>query len=182
MTKVWESRLPLMQKMVLLAMADHARDDGSKCFPSLEHLAWKCSLRRTQVKLYRARLRAKGILIKVRGGFRGQTAEYWIDEGKFPMDPERGADSDLFPPPKGVGKRHEKRSEVRPPIIRNRQGKRARSASIERERRARALPFHPLPPPKRTRGSRPACGKPQGPEQLEFFRRFEEVARKKSLD
>ncbi len=44
MGKVFELDVPAMKKLVLLAMADHARDDGTGCYPAIGTLAAKTSL------------------------------------------------------------------------------------------------------------------------------------------
>ena len=43
MAKAWEMPIPSGQKMVLLALCDHANDDG-ECYPSQKKLAKKCSM------------------------------------------------------------------------------------------------------------------------------------------
>ena len=43
MAKAWEMPIPTGQKMVLLALCDHANDDG-ECYPSQTKLAKKCSM------------------------------------------------------------------------------------------------------------------------------------------
>ena len=43
MSKAWEMPIPSGQKMVLLALCDHANDDG-ECYPSQTKLAKKCSM------------------------------------------------------------------------------------------------------------------------------------------
>jgi biotin operon repressor len=43
MAKAWEMPIPTGQKMVLLALCDHANDDG-ECYPSQKKLAKKCSM------------------------------------------------------------------------------------------------------------------------------------------
>ena len=43
MSKAWEMDIPSGQKMVLLALCDHANDDG-ECYPSQKKLAKKCSM------------------------------------------------------------------------------------------------------------------------------------------
>ena len=43
MAKAWEMPIPSGQKMVLLALCDHANDDG-ECYPSQTKLAKKCSM------------------------------------------------------------------------------------------------------------------------------------------
>lgn len=43
MSAAWDMALPMGQKMLLLALCDHANDDGV-CYPSQEKLAQKCSM------------------------------------------------------------------------------------------------------------------------------------------
>lgn len=50
MTAVWEIDLPHSEKLLLLALADNANDEGH-CWPSIETLARKCSIgRRTVIR------------------------------------------------------------------------------------------------------------------------------------
>lgn len=42
MSNAWDTNIPMAQKMVLLALCDHANDDG-ECWPSQDKLAGKCS-------------------------------------------------------------------------------------------------------------------------------------------
>lgn len=85
MSRVWKCDLPPNLTLVLLAMADIARDDGSRCYPSVDFLAWKCNYSRRQIQNIIGSLRAKAILLVVRndqGGRgmdgRGQSTEYLI--------------------------------------------------------------------------------------------------------
>ena len=41
MSQVWELDINHSEMIVLLAMADHADDDGQNCYPSNAYLAWK---------------------------------------------------------------------------------------------------------------------------------------------
>ena len=41
MALAWEARLPITEKLVLLALADNASDEGH-CFPSITTLVRKC--------------------------------------------------------------------------------------------------------------------------------------------
>lgn len=61
MTQVWSAVLPATEKLVLLALADHANDDGY-CFPSYSSLARRCSLSDRQVRRTVAKLADRGIL------------------------------------------------------------------------------------------------------------------------
>jgi hypothetical protein len=85
MSAVWELDLPQNQKLVLLAFADHADDDGI-CYPSVARIAWKSGYSERQVKAIGKELRAAGLMELVRNadGGRGKTAVYRIR-------PEKGA-------------------------------------------------------------------------------------------
>jgi hypothetical protein len=48
MTKAWELDLKSNEKLVLIAMADHANDDGD-CYPSVTKMAVKCGMTRQGV-------------------------------------------------------------------------------------------------------------------------------------
>lgn len=61
MAKAWEMDMPQGQKMVLLALCDHANDDGT-CFPSQEKLAQKCSTTDDTVGRHIKWLKKHGVL------------------------------------------------------------------------------------------------------------------------
>ena len=61
MTLVWETPLPDSEKLVLLALADWANDDGV-CWPSVKTLAKKCSKSERTVQNAVRSLRVKGHL------------------------------------------------------------------------------------------------------------------------
>lgn len=44
MGMVWNYHVTGNERDVLLAMADHAHDDGSSCYPSVPRLAWKIGI------------------------------------------------------------------------------------------------------------------------------------------
>lgn len=95
MAQVWECDLDHSQQSVLLALADHARDDGTYCFPSVARVAWKTgySVRQTQRILKQLRYDL-GILILVEdGGKVGSTNQYTIDlskaKKKKPFEPHQ---------------------------------------------------------------------------------------------
>ena len=78
MSRVFELSIPAMEKFLLLAMADHARDDGTGCYPSVGRLARKTSLSERGVQKLIRRMEQKGFLVargKAKGG-RGITVEY----------------------------------------------------------------------------------------------------------
>ncbi len=64
MGAVFELEIPATEKLVLLAMADHARDDGTGCYPSINRLAKKTSLTKRGVYKVIKRLRAAQLVIK----------------------------------------------------------------------------------------------------------------------
>lgn len=80
MSQVWECVLPPNLTLVLLAMADIADHDGTRCYPSVAHLAWKCAYSPRQIQRTIQELRAKGILLVVShdAGGRGNATEYII--------------------------------------------------------------------------------------------------------
>jgi hypothetical protein len=78
------------EKLVLLAMADHADDDGTKCFPSVARLSLKTSFSRRGVQKVIARLTKKGFLLAA-GRRREGTIEYRIMVAKS----ERGSQGEL---------------------------------------------------------------------------------------
>lgn len=80
MARVFELDVPSVEKLVLLAMADHARDDGTGCYPSMGGLARKTSQSRRGVQLIVRRLERKGLLTAtfISNGGRGKATEYRI--------------------------------------------------------------------------------------------------------
>ena len=80
MGEVWELKLDHATSHVLLAMADHARDDGSRCFPSVGYLSWKTNYSLRQVQRILVSLENTGIIIPVayQNGGRGFATEYQL--------------------------------------------------------------------------------------------------------
>jgi Helix-turn-helix domain len=68
------------EKLVLLAMADHARDDGTGCYPSIELLARKTSQSRRGVQKIMRRLEDFGLIApsKVSRGGPRRSTEYTL--------------------------------------------------------------------------------------------------------
>ena len=64
MTKVWETNLPPGEKLVLLALADQAGDDGRQCWPSVETIAHKSGQGERTVRRALASLEEKGHLTR----------------------------------------------------------------------------------------------------------------------
>lgn len=82
MAAVWESDLPSGEKFVLLALADHARDDGSKVYPAIKTISRKTGFSRRTVQRHIHCLESKGILSAVRKDV-GRTIEYFIRGDKL---------------------------------------------------------------------------------------------------
>ena len=65
MSIAWDMSLPMGQKMLLLALCDHANDEGV-CYPSQERLATKCSMARRTVVSHLQWLEEHGLVSKER--------------------------------------------------------------------------------------------------------------------
>lgn len=81
MSKAWELDIPTNEKMLLLALCDHANDDGV-CYPSYDLLQIKCSFARATVSANLKRLEAKNLVSKkLRNQSEGgrKTTVYTID-------------------------------------------------------------------------------------------------------
>lgn len=81
MSHVWELELPSEHQQVMLALADHAHDDGSECFPSIRYLAWKTGKSGRTVSRIMSQLRENGLIIPtafLEGG-RGHPTKYTIN-------------------------------------------------------------------------------------------------------
>ena len=79
-----EADLKHPEQSILVAMADHARDDGTKVFPSVERIAWKTGYSVRQVHRIIANLKAMGVLVVVKTGKKGENTEYRIVLSKAP--------------------------------------------------------------------------------------------------
>lgn len=78
MGTIFELSIPPTEKLVLLAMADHARDDGTGCYPSIATLAKKTSLSRRGTQKLVARLKASRLIDDTGKTSRFGTVEYSI--------------------------------------------------------------------------------------------------------
>jgi len=67
------------QKVVLVALADHAEDDGSRVYPGVERLTYKTSLSERTVRRALSDLREKGLLIVIKESTYHKSTEYRID-------------------------------------------------------------------------------------------------------
>lgn len=70
MSWVWEQDLSTTKKMLLLAIADHADDEGENAWPSKARLALKCNISESQVRRHLRELEADGWIAteRQRGG------------------------------------------------------------------------------------------------------------------
>ncbi len=92
---VWRLELPHNKAWLLMALADHAHDDGTRCYPGVGKLAWKTGYGARQVRRILHDLRGDGIIEAVafaKGG-RGLATEYTLYLGRGTMKPLYEADS-----------------------------------------------------------------------------------------
>lgn len=78
MSEVWESELPQGQKFVLLAMADHANDEGRNAYPSIARLAERCSVDQRTVQRTLRALEASGYLVVERAAKQHSPTSYRV--------------------------------------------------------------------------------------------------------
>ncbi|KKK80250.1 hypothetical protein LCGC14_2825380 [marine sediment metagenome] len=83
MTLVWRSDLPANHKLVLLAYADHANDDGSSVYPGEDWMAAKTSYTGGNIRRVTKELVEAGFLHRVKRGQTGQRAEWEVDVPKL---------------------------------------------------------------------------------------------------
>ena len=62
MTEVWKLDLQAPRKMVLLALADNANDEGTNCFPSVATIVEKCSMSERTVQGHLQALEETGLI------------------------------------------------------------------------------------------------------------------------
>jgi Helix-turn-helix domain len=79
MGELFKRQLTQTQLVVALALADHAKDDGTDVFPGVGYVAWKVDKSRRQVRRIMRELEALGMLVKVADAQRHRPTEYSID-------------------------------------------------------------------------------------------------------
>lgn len=90
---VYEREVNHAQQSILVAMADHADDDGRHCFPSVPFIAWKTGYSQRQVQRCIGELRQIGCLLVEREATRYRPTEYRIVLAALPAkEPFAGAD------------------------------------------------------------------------------------------
>jgi Helix-turn-helix domain len=78
MGAIFDLAIPPSEKLMLLAMADHARDDGTGCYPAIATLAKKTSLSRRGTQKLIRRLQAAGYIADTGKISRFGTIEYTL--------------------------------------------------------------------------------------------------------
>ncbi len=79
MSMVFDAQLKSNQKLVMLALADHANDMGGRVFPSIERVAHKVCLSKRQVQRIMNDLRKEGLIHMTHKASRHRPREYRID-------------------------------------------------------------------------------------------------------
>lgn len=112
MSFVWELALPPTEKIVLLALADQASDEGRQCWPSVARIARRCGLAHRTIRDALGRLEAKGHL--TRDHRDGATTDYRIhpdmsapramDAAGRPTADAPGATLASLPPSRGASR------------------------------------------------------------------------------
>nr|WP_101127829.1 helix-turn-helix domain-containing protein [Neisseria meningitidis] len=98
MSAAWDMDLPMGQKMLLLALCDHANDDGV-CYPSQEKLAKKCSMGERTVISHIQWLERHGIVSRERrqNTQRRKSDLYQITLGNYTAEPANSAPANSAP-------------------------------------------------------------------------------------
>ncbi len=111
MAQVWDSPLPPNQRLVLLAYADHANDDGTSVYPGESRMVTKTGYSAGNIRKITAALIRDGWLYQVAAGRRGQRAAFTVNVRKllgaqddtqtvgigYPNDEVRVSESSLKP-------------------------------------------------------------------------------------
>lgn len=74
--QVWFREVRGSERDVLLAMADHGDDDGTRIYPSMDYLAWKVGLSKRRTQQIVSAMRERGVLIVVREATRYDPTHY----------------------------------------------------------------------------------------------------------
>jgi len=94
MTLAWQTTMPSGRKLVLLALCDHANQQG-ECYPSVEVIARKCSMGQRTVQQHMGDLEAAGIVVR---HFRqGRSTLYQINPCHFGIPAESAVAQSSYP-------------------------------------------------------------------------------------
>ena len=77
MTEVWKLDLQAARKMVLLALADNANDEGTNCYPSVGTIVEKCSMSERTVQGHLQSLEETGLIQRKERS--GRSTHYTLD-------------------------------------------------------------------------------------------------------
>lgn len=83
--QVWFRDVRGSERDVLLALADHAHDDGTEIRPSMDYLAWKVGIGKRQAQRIVSSMRERGALIAVRESTRYEPTHYRMDLDALPL-------------------------------------------------------------------------------------------------
>ena len=84
MHEVFGKEVDHSEQAVLLAMADHADDEGGSCFPSVDRIAYKTGYKPRNVIRVMGELRQKGVLEVVAHATAQRSTEYRIHLERLP--------------------------------------------------------------------------------------------------
>lgn len=79
-----EMDLPRPWASVLIAMGDHADDDGKHCFPSVDKIAWKANYKWRQVVNIMRDMEKAGVITRVANATQRRPTEYQINFDSVP--------------------------------------------------------------------------------------------------
>lgn len=87
MSRVWELDLSNAESYVLLALADHANDDGY-CYPSIARVVWKTGYSRRNVQRIIRKLEGEGVVEIAEETYRpGTPRTYFLNLDNAPSKP-----------------------------------------------------------------------------------------------
>jgi hypothetical protein len=96
MGQAFDLALTRSELIVLLALADHARDNGTGARPGIARLAWKTGTSKRQVERALNTLRQRGVIRRICGGGHGRATEYQILIAAGTPKPPFGQSSDIM--------------------------------------------------------------------------------------
>ena len=85
MSKVWECDFDHAEQSIMLALSDHADDDGGNVYPSVTYIAWKTGYKERNVQNIMKRLRHTGVLLVVAKATQHRATEYRLDLSRATM-------------------------------------------------------------------------------------------------
>jgi DNA-binding transcriptional ArsR family regulator len=85
MTDVWRLPLQATRKMVLLALADNANDEGTDCWPSIGKLVEKCSMSERAIQGHLAALEESGYIKRHERLGRSNKFTIYVDRIRFEL-------------------------------------------------------------------------------------------------